>query len=71
VIDQPSIFIAGERDASTDWMRGAIDAHARTLPGPVSSHVLADRGHWIQQEAAEEVSGRLIDWLRSTSLAAG
>jgi pimeloyl-ACP methyl ester carboxylesterase len=71
VIDQPSILIAGERDASTNWMRGAIDAHARTLPGVVSSHVLAGRGHWIQQEAEEKVSGLLIDWLRSTSLPAG
>lgn len=71
VIDQPSILIAGERDASTNWMRGAIDAHARTLPGVVSSHVLAGRGYWIQQEAEEEVSGLLIDWLRSTSLPAG
>jgi pimeloyl-ACP methyl ester carboxylesterase len=53
-------------------MRGAIDARARTLPGPVSWHVLAGRGHWIQQEAEEEeVTGLLIDWLRSTSLAAG
>ncbi len=71
VIDQPSILIAGERDASTNWMRGAIDAHARTLPGLVSSHVLAGLGHWIQQLAAEAVSGLLIDRLRSTSLPAG
>lgn len=65
VIDQPSIFIAGELDASTTWMVGAIQAHRHTLPGLVSSHILPGYGHWIQQEAAEEVNDLLSQWLRS------
>lgn len=70
VITQPSIFIAGEREASTTWMAGAVAAHAHTLPGLVSSHVVAGCGHWVQQEAAGEVNALLIDWLRSDSVAA-
>ncbi len=65
VIDQPSIFIAGERDASTSWMADAITAHAETLPGLVSSHILDGVGHWVQQEAPDEVSNLLTGWLRS------
>ena len=69
VIAQPSIFIAGERDASTTWMDAAVAAHAHTLPGLVSSHILPGRGHWIQQEAAGEVNALLIDWLQSDTVA--
>jgi pimeloyl-ACP methyl ester carboxylesterase len=60
-IHQPSIFIAGERDAR--WSAGAIQAQAQTLPGLVSSDILQGRGHWIQQEAAEEVNHLLARWL--------
>lgn len=62
-IRQPSIFIAGERDASTGWLADAIDAHARTLPGLSANHLLPGCGHWVQQERPDEVSRLLVDWL--------
>lgn len=62
-IRQPSIFIAGERDATTGWLAGAIQAHADTLPGLSANHLLPGCGHWVQQERPDEVNRLLIDWL--------
>jgi pimeloyl-ACP methyl ester carboxylesterase len=64
-IHQPSLFVGGELDATGTWMEGAIRNHAATLPGLVSSHMLAGCGHWVQQERAGEVNRLLVDWLRS------
>lgn len=64
-ITQPSLFIGGALDASTNWMADAIKAYPTTLPGLVSSHILDDCGHWIQQERPKEISRLLTDWLAS------
>ena len=61
-IGQPSLFIAGTRDASTGWSRQAIDAFATTLPSLSGAHVL-DCGHWVQQERPHEVNDLLTAWL--------
>ena len=62
-LTQPSLFIGGGLDAFTTWLADAIEAYPVTLPGLVSSHVLDDVGHWIQQERPAEVNGLLTDWL--------
>jgi pimeloyl-ACP methyl ester carboxylesterase len=62
---QPSLFIAGDRDASTIWMAEAIAAYPTTLPGLAGSHVLEGCGHWAQQERPDEVNRLLVDWLLS------
>ncbi|MCX5087986.1 alpha/beta hydrolase [Streptomyces sp. NBC_00365] len=62
-VTQPSLFIGGGRDASTTWLADAIAAYPTTLPGLLSSHLLDDCGHWIQQERPEDVNRILIDWL--------
>ena len=62
-IRQPSLFIAGERDASTTWLASVIENHATTLPGLVGSHTLEGCGHWIQQERPDEVNRLLIGFL--------
>jgi pimeloyl-ACP methyl ester carboxylesterase len=64
-ITQPSLYAAGELDSTTTWLAGAIKAHATTLPGLASSHILDGCGHWIQQERPKEVNELLIDWLRA------
>ncbi|MES9555551.1 MULTISPECIES: alpha/beta fold hydrolase [unclassified Streptomyces] len=66
-LTQPSLFIGGARDASTTWMADAIDAYPATLPGLVSSHVLDDCGHWLQQERPEETNRLLVSWLAEVS----
>ncbi|MGW0732394.1 alpha/beta fold hydrolase [Streptomyces sp. NPDC002851] len=62
-ITQPSVFIGGRLDASTTWLADAIHAYPATLPGLVSSHLLDDCGHWVQQERAAEVNEILTSWL--------
>lgn len=69
-ITQPSLFLAGEKDASLAWLADAVKAFPTTLPGLVSSHVLEDCGHWVQQERPEEVNRLLLDWLQSPDLVA-
>jgi pimeloyl-ACP methyl ester carboxylesterase len=63
-IEQPSLFIGGELDASTTWLADAIANHPKTLPGLVSQHILAGAGHWLQQERSGEVNRLLTEWLR-------
>ncbi len=62
-LTQPSLFAGGGMDASTTWMADAIKAYPTTMPGLVSSHILEDCGHWIQQEHPAEVNRILTDWL--------
>lgn len=64
-ITQPSLFVGGTRDASTTWLSDAIDAYPVTLPGLISSHLLDDCGHWIQQERPAEINQLLTGWLAS------
>lgn len=66
-LTQRSLFIGAERDASTTWMSGAIDAFPATLPGLTASHILPGCGHWIQRERADEVNRILLDWLTPPS----
>ncbi|MGW5677649.1 alpha/beta fold hydrolase [Streptomyces sp. NPDC003860] len=60
---QPSLFIGGSEDASIGWLADVIAAFPTTLPGLVGSHILPGRGHWIQQEAGDEVNDLLLEWL--------
>jgi pimeloyl-ACP methyl ester carboxylesterase len=62
-LTQPSLFIAGARDASTVWLADAIAAYPQTLPGLAGSHVLDGIGHWVQQEAPDAVNDLLVNWL--------
>ncbi|MEU5975767.1 alpha/beta hydrolase [Streptomyces sp. NPDC047315] len=62
-LPQPSLFIGGSEDASIGWLSDVIAAFPTTLPGLVGSHILPGSGHWIQQEASDEVNTLLLDWL--------
>ncbi|MFE6741144.1 alpha/beta fold hydrolase [Streptomyces tubercidicus] len=63
-LTQPALFIAGEHDASTDWMANAVKAFPHTLPALTAAHFLDGCGHWVQQESPDEVNRLLVDWLR-------
>jgi soluble epoxide hydrolase/lipid-phosphate phosphatase len=60
VIDKPALMIS----AADDWFfpRGATDGMEELLP-KVEKHVIADAGHWLQQERPDEVNALLLDWL--------
>ena len=66
-ISQPSMFIGGEKDGPTILGASAIAGFKESLPALHSSTILPDVGHWIQQEAAEQVNELLIDFLQTVS----
>ncbi|MEM9513980.1 MAG: alpha/beta hydrolase [Actinomycetota bacterium] len=62
-IDQPSLFIGGEHDpAITLSPVSELDQHLRDLRG---AHVLANTGHWVQQEQPDVVNELLLTFLTS------
>jgi pimeloyl-ACP methyl ester carboxylesterase len=66
VIRQPSMFVAGSRDAVLKFpaSKSQIERFGQTLPGLRGSHVLEGAGHWIQRERAARVSELLVGFLR-------
>jgi len=67
VIRQPSMFIAGERDGvlRMPGLRSAIDHLEQVLPGLRRTAILGGAGHWIQQEAPDQVNALLLEFLRA------
>jgi len=66
-IDQPSLYIGGDRDMVLTMLPGfdpvaAMKTHLSDLRG---ADLLAGCGHWTQQERPNEVNERLIPWLKS------
>ena len=41
-----------------------LDLMEQHLPGLRGAHVLPGIGHWTQQEAPEQVTALLLDWLK-------
>jgi pimeloyl-ACP methyl ester carboxylesterase len=62
-IDQPSLFIGGDRDIVTIWSREARDRAPEILTDPRDNVILANCGHWIQQERPQETSEALLRFL--------
>jgi len=67
VIHQPSMFIAGARDAVLNFpaSKAQIERFPTTLPGLRGCHILEGAGHWIQRERAAEVNALLLEFLKS------
>jgi pimeloyl-ACP methyl ester carboxylesterase len=65
-IRQPSLFVAGARDAVIRFpgSAGAMDAFPQTLPGLRGSVLVEGAGHWVQQERPIEVNEALLAFLR-------
>jgi pimeloyl-ACP methyl ester carboxylesterase len=66
-IVQPSLFIGGEKDGPTLWGAGAISRFSETLPGIRGTHILEGAGHWLQQEAADQVNDLLLEFIEGLS----
>ncbi len=65
-IRQPSLFIAGSKDAVITGLIGAkrvadMDRVLTDLKGKI---ILEGAGHWVQQERPDEVNAALIDFLK-------
>ena len=67
IVKQPSLFIVGERDLVLRMFGGnaetAFERMAANAADHRGSHLIPKIGHWTQQEAPEETTGILIDWL--------
>ena len=64
-IEQPCLFIGGDRDPATTLFGAVADpvAMMRMFAPRVEGHVLQGVGHWTQQEHPDEVNRLLLDWL--------
>ena len=65
-IHQPSLFIAGSKDAVITGLIGAkrVNELERVLPNLKHKLIIEGAGHWVQQERPDEVNAALIDFLR-------
>jgi pimeloyl-ACP methyl ester carboxylesterase len=66
-IEQPALFIGGERDLVLSMMgTGDLTAMMRAeMPDLRGADILPGCGHWTQQERPAEVNARLLPWLAS------
>ncbi|MEO6052356.1 MAG: alpha/beta hydrolase [Pyrinomonadaceae bacterium] len=60
-IDVPTLFIYGEKDKAVlpETVTGVSDM----ISGPYIEHRITNSGHWVQQEARDEVTGVLREFL--------
>ena len=61
---QPAIFIAGERDLVLKMAPEAVTAQATNVPSLKGTHIIADAGHWVQQQKPDAVNELLLGFLR-------
>jgi pimeloyl-ACP methyl ester carboxylesterase len=65
-IDVPSMFLGGKSDWGVYQTPGAVDRmRTSACTRMVGFHLLDGAGHWVQQEQPEQVSARLIEFLRT------
>jgi pimeloyl-ACP methyl ester carboxylesterase len=64
-IQQPSMFIGGDRDDVLKFPASAssIKRFDKTLPGLRGCHILPGAGHWVQRERAADVNRLLLEFL--------
>ena len=72
-IAQPSLFIAGSKDAVVTGLIGAkrVADMERILPNLQQKLIIEGAGHWVQQERPGEVNAALISFLRQNAGSAG
>ncbi len=69
MIEQPSLYITGERDmVSLMYPSGPVEAMKKYVSHRHTVFTLAECGHWTQQEKPQEVNSLLIDWLSEVAV---
>ena len=65
-IEQPSLFIGGERDLVLSMLgrRNLLEIMGEEMTDLRGADILEGCGHWTQQERPDEVNARLIPWLK-------
>ena len=62
-IEQPALFIAGERDGVLSMFGDRLSLMKNEVPNLQGIHLLPGCGHWTQQERPDEVNKLLLAWL--------
>ena len=66
-IEGPALFLAGDRDWGIHQNPGALDAMGKRAGADWrGTELVPGAGHWVQQERAGAVTGRLLAFLRET-----
>jgi pimeloyl-ACP methyl ester carboxylesterase len=63
-IQQPAMFMAGDRDGVIMMAAEALQAMPRGVPNLVINELIPGAGHWTQQEAPEAVNRGILEFLR-------
>lgn len=64
-IEQPALFITGDKDMATRMHgRNIVEKMKEVVPNLRGYHVLQNCGHWTQQEKPAEVTALLLEWLK-------
>jgi len=64
-IEQPSLFIVGDKDMAIRMFGSDVEPRMReVVTGLRGYHVLPNCGHWTQQEKPTETTALLLDWLK-------
>ncbi len=61
-IDQPALFVGGEREPAVKF--GRLEGMRATLPKLRDTAVLPACGHWVQQERSEAFNAKLLEFLK-------
>jgi epoxide hydrolase A/B len=67
-IDQPALFVAGDRDLVIEMRRAAFDRLPETVPNLRKRVLLPGCGHWTQQERPAAVNAEIITFLAELGL---
>jgi pimeloyl-ACP methyl ester carboxylesterase len=62
-VEQPALFIAGERDPVIAWSQRQLERMPEAVPRLRESVLLPGCGHWVQQERRAEVNAALLRFL--------
>jgi pimeloyl-ACP methyl ester carboxylesterase len=63
-IEQPALYIGGERDRVLQMFGDRLPVMRSALPDLRGLHLLPGCGHWTQQERPQAVNDHLLTWLR-------
>lgn len=68
-IHQPSLFVAGSKDAVITGLIGAkrVNELERVLPNLKRKLIIDGAGHWVQQERPDEVNAALVTFLTESA----
>ena len=64
-VDVPALFLSGKSDWGVYQRAGSLDAMKRACPKLDGVELIDGAGHWVQQEQAALVAGRLIRFLQA------